>query len=118
MQDQAGAHLLQTYLPLGSIGHRWNIFLPTQQENISSGKLLQKGGALDSRKHICGHYFITVLCRPYKAMASAADVERLLHGAMCGNAYKAFGLHYSLSHEQLQCECRIFKIMYHEDLGG
>ena len=50
--------------------------------------------------------------------ATETEVEQLLAGALIGNAYEAFGLHYSLTRAQLEAECRIFQKAFHEDRGN
>ena len=50
--------------------------------------------------------------------ATETEVEQLLAGALTGNAYEAFGLHYSLTRAQLEAECRIFQKAFHEDRGN
>ena len=51
-------------------------------------------------------------------MASKGDVETLLQGALRGDPYGAFGLHRSLSEQQLKSECRRLQSMYHADRGN
>ena len=50
--------------------------------------------------------------------ATEAEVEQLLEGALIGDAFRAFGLAYSLTREQLQSECRIYQSLFQQDKGN